>query len=407
MRSIVRAVKLCSVTGVVRKQHVAAALESAKYRVECRTKEVKTTCDPPLNALAKKEQTELQRFASELSSAYQSGEVNEQLVLRALEVIRPIVRPLRKERKRQNGQKDNGSASISGSRNIQSESLGVRHTAPTNSRHMATHLHPKLSVPPLGCPLPLPLEKKHNETLRTLLGPATMHGTSGTYLGTQTSTGLLSTWTRESLLRSQEALYDILLVRGTLTYWLYFARVPLKKGQRNALIDAIAGIRNVPKDQLDIAAQDRKSKKKPVIDNGLERYVLFKYQAHSTNRHRDLQQDSTPGNPIQRQPLFSWESLFGGLSAGKQVYQREAYEAKTRVISYTPSRGPGNEVSFMSEGWIEETNPYDSAITVGMGCTTEIITGERRCQHNGEVGILVGYHGAHGITGTSDRWLCR
>ena len=177
-----------------------------------------------------------------------------------------------------------------------------------------------------------------------------MHGAPGTHSGAQTSMGFLSTWTRESLLRSQEALYGILLVRGTLTYWLYFARIPLKKGQRNALIDAIAGIRNVSKDQLDIAVQDRKTKKKPVIDNGLERYVLFKYQVHSTDRHRDLQQDSTPNIPIQRQPLFSWESLFGGLSAAKQVYQREAYEANTRIISYTPSRGPGNEVSFMSEG---------------------------------------------------------
>lgn len=343
MSQIAWSAKLYKPFGLVRKQHVAAALQSSKKSLGPDGAPVRTPFDAQVASLSKKESAELQKFVSELKTAYQSGEVDEQLVVRALEVIRPMVRPLRKERKRQTDEKGKGDTSTSGSVNTKGENPAARHNAPTNARHMVTQVHPKSSLPPLGCPLPLPLEKAHSETLRMLLDPSRLHGVPQTHSGTQTPTDLLSTWTRESLLRSQEALYDILLVRSTLTYWLYFTRIQLRKAQRKALIDAIAGIRKVHRSQLDIPDQSGKTKK-PVIDNGLERYALFKYQTESRERNYDLRTTATMASPVRRQPMFSWETLFGGLSSMRQAYQREAFEAKARIISYTLSRGVGNEV---------------------------------------------------------------
>jgi hypothetical protein len=140
----------------------------------------------------------------------------------------------------------------------------------------------------------------------------------------------LSTMTRESLLRTQEALYDILLVRSTLTYWLHFAKVQWKRGQRKELVERISQLRNVARDQLVLGVSGKVSK--PVIDNGLERYTLFKYRTHDVERN------------IPHSPLLSWETLFEGLSSAKQGYQRELYEAKANIISYTLSRANGNEV---------------------------------------------------------------
>jgi hypothetical protein len=367
MSSIARSTKLYHFLGAIRKQHVVTAVQSSRKPVESLSTLLKASSNDQTPSLSPQEQTELQKLASELKAAYQSGEPTEQHVVRALEVIRPMVRPLRKERKRQSDEMRKGSTSGQGSVKSIGENFAVQQNAPTNVRHIATQLHPKSSLPPLGCPLPIPLEKKHSDTLRTLLDPDAFRGITQTNSSSTTSTDLLSAWTRESLLRSQEALYDILLLRSTLTYWLYFAGIQLKKTQRKALIDAITGIRKVARSQLDIARKSGETKK-PVIDNGLERYALFKYQAQSTERDQGSQATTSIAIPVQKQPLFSWDTLFGGLSSVKQAYQREAFEAKARIISYSLSRGAGNEVRVRDRA--SEQRP-DVMIAVDVDSATE------------------------------------
>lgn len=372
MSSIARSTKLSQPLGAIRKQHVASAVQSSRKFTETLYAPFKIPLNDQTSSLSPKEQAELQQFASELNVAYQSGEPTEQHVLRALEVIRPMVRPLRKGRKRQNDEMRKGGNSVQGSIKSIGENFAIPQNAATNVRHIATQLHPRSSLPPLGCPLPIPLEKKHSDTLRALLDPEAFQDTTQTNSSSTTSPDLLSAWTRESLLRLQEALYDILLVRSTLTYWLYFARIQLKKAQRKALIDAITGIRKVAKNQLAIAGKSGKTKK-PVIDNELERYALFKYQARSTEKGQGLQAATSVAIPVQKQPLFSWDALFGGLSSVKQAYQREAFEAKARTISYSLSRGAGNEVS-MHDNALEQRS--DGMIAVDVDSATENSVGE-------------------------------
>lgn len=294
--------------------------------------------------LSDKEAKQLQAFIRELDTAAQSSELSEQHVIRALEVLRPMVRPLRKERKSAKSRtgKTTGLKSI----NSGNDHALPGNVPPPSSRQMTTQLHTNATMPRLGCPIPLPLEKAHGDTLRSLIPVSSeQQGQKNTTSGKRSTSNTLSTKTRESLLRAQEALYDILLVRSTLTYWLHFAKVQWKKGQRKELVDKIAKLRNVGREQLVLGGSAKVSK--PVIDNGLERYTLFKYRAQSVDQDVNYAAIGIT-TATYRRPLFSWETLFEGLSTSKPGYRREVYEAKADIISYSLSRGKGNEVGAFS-----------------------------------------------------------
>lgn len=319
--------------------------------------------------LSDTEYKQLQSFVHELGSASQSEELNEEHVVRALEVIRPMVRPLRKERK--SAKSKTGKAT-----NAKSISVGHEHAAsskrpPSSSRQMTTQLHSSATVPRLGCPIPLPLEKSHIDTLRALL-PVSSRQQQGLEAMTSCMSptiDLLSTSTRESLLRTQEALYDILLVRSTLTYWLHFAKVQWKRGQRKELVERISQLRNVARDQLVLGVAGKV--RKPVIDNGLERYTLFKYREHPAEQN------------IPHSPLLSWETLFEGLSSAKQGYQRELYEAKANIISYTLSRANGNEVGVFVFCFHDRILIIMAWGIAGMAAETKIYNREERYHRKG------------------------
>lgn len=253
-----------------------------------------------------------------------------------------MVRPLRKERK--SAKTRTGKTANPISITPANEPTLPANVLSANSRRMTTCLHPSSIVPRLGCPLPLPLEKSHSNILQRLFRVSDSPQQPQSSSSSIQSTTLLSSMTRESLLRSQEALYDILLVRSTLTYWLHFAKVHLKKAQRKELIEAIARIRNVAGNQLELGGRSR-NVSKPVIDNGLERYALFKYRPRSVEQGAVGHSAALSTTAAPSRPLFSWETLFEGLSSLKQDYQREVYEAKANIISYTLGRGAGNEVS--------------------------------------------------------------
>lgn len=294
--------------------------------------------------LSEKEAKQLQAFIRELETAAQSSELSELHVVRALEVIRPMVRPLRKERK--SAKAKTGKPSSRNSIHPGHEQSLPSNIPPPTSRQMTTQLHSSSTLPRLGCPIPLPLEKSHGDALRGLLPfSSEQQGQNNTTSGKRSTIDTLSTATRESLLRAQESLYDVLLVRSTLTYWLHFAKVEWKKGQRKELVDKIAKLRNVAKDQLVLGGSTKVSK--PVIDNGLERYTLFKYRSQAVDQETDVGAAGIT-TAIYHRPLFFWETLFEGLSTSKQGYRREVYEAKADIISYSLSRGKGNEVSAFS-----------------------------------------------------------
>lgn len=292
--------------------------------------------------LTGKESRDLRAFIHELDAVCQSQELNEEHVVRALEVIRPMVRPLRKERK--SAKSKTGKMS-----NTKSITSGCQHTSTSkkpsaSSRQMTTQLHASATMPRLGCPIPLPLEKSHLNALRGFLAKPIRKEEGFKRMTSLQSSEVeyLPNTTRESLLRVQEVLYDILLVRSTLTYWLHFAKMNWKKGQKKELIEKITDLRKVARDRLALQGSGRVCK--PVIDNGLERYTLFKYRTRCAERDGTSGATMVASIPL-RLPLLSWESLFEGLSTAKQGYQRELYEAKTDIISYTLSRGAGNEVS--------------------------------------------------------------
>ncbi|KAJ9095365.1 hypothetical protein QFC19_007609 [Naganishia cerealis] len=306
----------------------------------------------PLND---REQHELRDLIKELSSSPALEQPGEEHIIKALQVIRSMVRPIRKAQKKAKRESTRqGNAwrilPLAGHEHTTSTS-----PSPIDSRTITTQPHSSTTIPQLGCPLPLPLERAHMQAFRLLLHPQPNSQQVPDPLPIFPSRieASVASVTRESLLRAQEALYDILRLRSTLTYWLHFAKVDIDKTQREELIKAIW--KKERSEEGDLEYQDSHIiTNKPIIDNGLERYTLYRYhaQASDTSRRKHV----TAMVTVPRRPAFSWEGVFDGLSALKQDYCRDAYEAKGNIVSYTLCRGSGKEVSWVPKSWSQFNN---------------------------------------------------
>ncbi|KAJ9100618.1 hypothetical protein QFC21_003662 [Naganishia friedmannii] len=291
------------------------------------------------------EQHQLRQLVQELSSSTSRQEFREEDVFKALQVIRSMVRPIRKARRRENresGRKGNAGRILP----LSGEHATTAPLSPSDGRTITTQPLYSTCVPQLGCPLPLPLEKSHRQAFGFLLQSNSRESPSPLPIFPSRIIASVASVTRESLLRAQEALYDVLRVRSTLTYWLHFAKVEIDKSQREELIEAIWKKKRSEEDTIGLALNVG-ILSKPVLDNGLERYTLYRYLPQICDRRARKQVSTRVAVP--RRPTFNWEGVFDGLSRLKHDYRRESYEAKGNIISYTLCRGSGKEkeVNFM------------------------------------------------------------
>lgn len=285
------------------------------------------------------EQHQLRQLIKELSSSASSQQFREEDVFKALQVIRSMVRPIRKALKREtreSARKGNQGRILP----LAGEHTALAHLSPSDSRSITTHPLVSAYVPQLGCPLPLPLEQSHRQAFGLLLDSNSREAPNPLPIFPSRIAASVALVTRESLLRAQEALYDILRVRSTLTYWLHFANVKIDKAQREELIKAIWKKERPEEDPVHLI-ESHGIIEKPVLDNGLERYTLYRYYPQVCDRRFQKHVSSLAALP--KRPTFNWEGLFDGLSALRHGYQREAYEAKGNIISYTMCRGSGKE----------------------------------------------------------------
>ncbi|KAJ9122313.1 hypothetical protein QFC22_001734 [Naganishia vaughanmartiniae] len=298
------------------------------------------------------EQHQLRQLIKELSSSPTRQHLQQEDVFKALQVIRSMVRPIRKARKREN--RESARKGQAG-RILQHTTLAP--LSPSVSRTIATQPLPSTYVPQLGCPLPLPLEQSHRQAFGLLLESNSRSSPAPLPIFPSRIAASVASVTRDSLLRAQEALYDVLRMRSTLTYWLHFTEVEIDKTQREELIKTIWKKERPEEDIISVAGND--ATRKPVLDNGLERFTLNQYQPQICDRHVQTHVSSFVASP--RRPTFTWERVFDGLSALKHDYRRESYEEMGNIISYSLCRGSGKEkeISWIPKAWSRTKSPVD------------------------------------------------
>jgi hypothetical protein len=322
-----------------------------------RTREPGTSESVPLTD---EEQHQLRQLIKQLSSSTAGQQFQEEDVVKALQVIRSMVRPIRKARKRENkesGRKGNSGRILP----ITGEHTTSASLSPSDNRAITTQTIFSTYVPQLGCPLPLPLEPTHKEAFKLLLQSNAHQASEPFPIFPSRIAASVASVTRESLLRAQEALYDILRVRSTLTYWLHFAEVEIDTPQRKELIKAISKKERSEDHNAEFTGEDG-ILNKPVLDNGLERYTLYRYQPEICDR-RSLKHISTLVS-VPRRPTFNWEGVFDGLSSLKHDYRRESYEAEGNIISYSLCRGSGKE---------KEVSPISAASRYRRSLTCDVL----------------------------------